>query len=279
MQITKKIIQVDVSIIIVNYKTFHLTKDCIDSVLRFTNGIQYEIILVENGSGDFNETHLKLWNANNIKIIVSPENLGFAKGNNLGIESAAGKYILLLNSDTYLTNNAIKTTFDFAESKSNFGVLSARLIFPDGRHQSVAQRFPCAKYLLIELFRLQKLMTKKAAGKCLLGAFFDHRENTTADWVWGAYFLFPKEVLTRLPLGKLDDTYFMYFEDMQWCMDIKKLGLDIHFCAEAEVVHIMGGSSASKTKLMEQYEPVFLNRNYSKWHVALIYKLRKMLAS
>jgi GT2 family glycosyltransferase len=69
----------------------------------------------------------------------------------------------------------------------------------------------------------------------------------------------------------------MYFEDMQWCMDIKKLGYQIHYYADAEVVHIMGGSSGSKTKLMEQYEPVFLKRNYSKVEVWLIQKLKKML--
>jgi GT2 family glycosyltransferase len=184
---------------------------------------------------------------------------------------------LLLNSDTYLKENSILTTFKYLETRPKVGVVSARLIFPDGRYQSVAQRFPSPKYLLMELLRLQKFLPKKQAGKLLLGAFFNHDENTEVDWVWGAYFMFRKEILDRLPEKKLDDSYFMYFEDMQWCMDIKKLGYQIHYYADAEVVHIMGGSSGSKTKLMEQYEPVFLKRNYSKVEVWLIQKLKKML--
>jgi hypothetical protein len=120
-------------------------------------------------------------------------------------------------------------------------------------------------------------MSKRNAGKLLLGAFFNHNENADTDWIWGAYFMFRREILDILPQKKLDDSYFMYFEDMQWCLDIKNLGYKIHFCAETEVVHIMGGSSGSKTKLMEQYEPMFLERNFTKTEIWLIRKLKIML--
>src|SRR5690606_31668768 len=122
------------------------------------------------------------------------------------------------------------------------GVVSARLVYPDGRHQSVAQRFPSVKYQLAELLRLQKLMPRKQAGRFLLGPFFDHKENVKADWVWGAYFFFRAAILKQLPGGKLDDSFFMYNEDIQWCLDIRRLGYEVHFCAETEVVHIMEGS-------------------------------------
>jgi GT2 family glycosyltransferase len=266
----------DVSIVIINYNTYALICDCVRSVIEFTKELTYEIIVVDNASKEFDSQSFKT-KFPSVKLILSEENLGFAGGNNLGNQYATGKYILLLNSDTYLKENSILTTFKYLETRPKVGVVSARLIFPDGRYQSVAQRFPSPKYLLMELLRLQKFLPKKQAGKLLLGAFFNHDENTEVDWVWGAYFMFRKEILDRLPEKKLDDSYFMYFEDMQWCMDIKKLGYQIHYYADAEVVHIMGGSSGSKTKLMEQYEPVFLKRNYSKVEVWLIQKLKKML--
>ena len=268
----------DVSIVIINYNTYELTCDCVCSVIKFTNSISYEIIVVDNASKEFNEADFRT-RFPQVKLILSEQNLGFAGGNNLGNNYAIGKYILLLNSDTYLRENSVLSTFKYLEGRPQVGVVSARLIFPDGRHQSVAQRFPSPKYLFIELFRIQKLMSKKNAGKLLLGAFFNHLENAEADWVWGAYFMFRREILDSLPQKKLDDSYFMYFEDMQWCWDIKNLGYAIHFCAETEVVHIMGGSFGSKTKLMEQYEPVFLERNFTKTEIWLIQKLKKMLTS
>lgn len=252
----------DISVIIINYKTHGLTKACIDSVVEHTTGLSYEVILVENGSGQFSGQDAALWQAD-VQVIVSPDNLGFAGGNNLGIRQATGKYILLLNSDTYLISNALLTAYDYMERHPEAGVMSLRLIYPDGRHQSVAQRFPSVRYGLIELLRLQKLMGRKRAGRTLLGAFFDHRETVRADWVWGAFFMFPAAVLERLPGRRLDERYFMYAEDKQWCLDIGRAGYEIHFCADAEVVHIGGGSSGNKSELMQQNERLFLDKNHS----------------
>lgn len=252
----------DVSIIIINYKTFELTNNCIDSIFRYCSSVNYEIILVENGTAEFNQQNVSHW-GDKVKLVVSQENLGFAGGNNLGIKQANGKYILLLNSDTYLIDDAIFPTFQYLEKHNEVGVVSAKLIYPDGRPQSAAQRFPSIQYKIIELLRLQKMMSKRAAGKLLLGSFFDYDETVAVDWVWGAYFMFPKRILLQLPNQQLDDTYFMYFEDMQWCMDIRKLGYQIHYFAEAKVVHLLGGSSGKKNEMMEQNGDIFMKRNYS----------------
>ncbi len=266
----------DVSIVIINYNTLQLTRACIESVISYTKGLSYEIILVDNASTE--EASILKEDYPSIHFIRSQVNLGFAGGNNLGITAATGKYILLLNSDTYLQQNALLITFNYLEKHSEAGVVSARLVYPDGRHQSAAQRLPSVRYLLIELFRIQKLLPKRSAGKLLLGAFFDNKENTTADWVWGTYFMFRREILKQLPEGKLDDRYFMYNEDMQWCIDIRKLGYQIHFCADAEVVHIMGGSAGKKNKMMEENGRLFMERNYSRLHRWLINILQPIVA-
>lgn len=262
----------DVSIIIINFNTITLTRNCIASVQQFTADINFEIILVDNASTETDVSVLQN-EFPSIKLVQSHLNLGFAGGNNLGIQYASGKYILLLNSDTYLKDNAILSLFNYMEEHPEAGVVSPRLIFPDGRHQSVSQRFPSIKYSLIELLRLQKFMPKAQAGKILLGPFFNHQETVRVDWVWGACFMFRAPILEKLPSKKLDETYFMYFEDMQWCLDITKLGYEIHFFAGAEVIHLMGGSSGSKNKMMLENGELFLKRNYPAWQIRWIKKL------
>lgn len=267
---------IDVSVIIINFNTFQLTTNCITSVKHFTSGITYEIIVVDNASTE-KDISLLLDEFPFIRIIKSPLNVGFAKGNNLGIIEAKGKYLLLLNSDTAMVENTLFKLLSHLEANPKVGVVSPRLIFPDGKHQSVAQRFPSIKYSLIELFRIQKLLPGGKAGRLLLGAFFDHRETVRVDWVWGACFMFPKFILGQLPGNKLDETYFMYFEDMQWCMDIQKLGYEIHFFADSEVIHLMGGSSGKKNAMMIENGNLFLRKNYRKWEIKWINELQNLL--
>lgn len=265
----------EVSVIIVNYNTTQLTRACLQSLMLHTTGISYEVIVVDNASKE-PANALKL-EFPEIVFIQSTTNLGFAGGNNLGIEQAKGEYILLLNSDTLLKENSIKISLDFLKKRQEVGVVSCRLIYPNGQHQSVAQRFPSIKYALIELFRLQKLMSKEQAGKCLLGSFFDHQSTTQVDWVWGAFFMFKASHLSLLPNKKLDDTYFMYYEDMQWCLDFKKQGLKTYFLADTEIIHLMGGSSANKEGLMKQNKTIFMHSNFSQIHLFLINQLQKLL--
>lgn len=268
----------DVSIIIINYNTFELTSKCIESLYQYNNGFEYEIILVDNASTECDANIFKQ-KFPNINLVISNTNLGFAGGNNLGIQQATGNYILLLNSDTELIENSIKICLDYMNVNTKVGVLSPKLIFPDGKHQSVAQRLPSLKYSLIEFFRIQKILTKQQAGKLLLGSFFNHNETVKVDWVWGAFFLFRRELLQLLPDKKLDDTYFMYCEDMQWCLDIKKLGYEIHYLATTKVIHKMGGSSGKKNEMMERNGRLFMERNYSSLEIKLINKLNQWLSN
>lgn len=268
----------DLSIIIINYNTKALTTQCIASVYQYTRGLSFEIILVDNNSTETGiEEVQEKWP--DIKLLKSQENIGFAGGNNLGIQHARGEYILLLNSDTYLKDNAFLTLLNYIKKDAAIGVVSPRLIFEDGRLQSAAQRFPSIRYKLFEFFRLQKLMPANKSGKILLGSFFKYDQNAEVDWVWGTCFLFPAHVLNKLPAKKLDDTYFMYNEDMQWCMDIKKAGYKIHFCADAEIVHIMGGSNAAKEKLMKENAQLFMRRNYNRLHRGVLKIMNKVIAS
>lgn len=236
-----------VSIIIINYNTFRLTCECIASVFEQSRGFEFEVILVDNASTEC-EADLFLEKFPQISLIKSPKNVGFARGNNLGIAQAKGAYVLLLNSDTKLLENSILLALERFEQGENIGVLSTALIYPDGRLQPVANRFPSIRVELIELLRLQKLMTKSQRAKALLGFFFDHQSEIKADWVWGAFFLTKRSIIEQFPEKKLFDDFFMYYEDVQWCYYIKKkLGYEVLYFPQTKVIHY--GSASSKTEI------------------------------
>lgn len=232
----------DVSIIIVNYNTYKYTAKCIDSVIRFTKGVNYQIILVDNASTECSPDVFKQ-EFPAIELIKSEVNSGFTGGNNLGIEKAKGDYILLLNSDTELTEDSISTCVNFLKIHQKIGVVTCKLLYPDGTIQKQCQRFPSIKLALLELFRLHKLIPQPKRGALLQGGFFDHLTSIYCDSVWGAFFMFPKKILNQFEGNKLPGDIFMYAEDMLWCYAIKQMGYKVYYNAETAVIHHMGASA------------------------------------
>jgi GT2 family glycosyltransferase len=184
--------------------------------------------------------------------------LGFSKGNNIGICDANGKYILLLNSDTELLNNAISIAIEKMESDNSIGVISGLLRSPNGQIQATASRFPSIKRELRELFRLNKSFNKEKRSLYNLGEEWNPYEQVEADWVWGTFFLFKKKILDNFQ-GKLPDKLFMYAEDIDWCWKIKKLGLKIIYYPKAMILHHGGASLPSEMEHSKFYNRMFPN--------------------
>ncbi len=265
-----------VSIVIINYNTYDLTCQCISSVIEYTKDIEYEIILVDNASTEC-DSALFLDKFPNIILIKSPVNTGFAGGNNLGIKESKGEYILLLNSDTYLLENSIKLSIDRIRKDESIGVLSCKLIYPDGRVQATYSRFPSIAISLFETLRLQKIFPKFGS-KYLLSSFYDGNNEIEVDWVWGAFFLMPRTLIIKLPEGKLSERFFMYCEDMEWCYQIKKLGYKVLYYPETPTVHLLGGSnSKTKVKSILNNRAIFMSHNYNKFHIILIRFCERLL--
>jgi GT2 family glycosyltransferase len=258
-----------VSVIIINYNTFELTSQTIASVIQQTSGISYEIVLVDNASTEC-DADLFLKTFSSVQLIKNKTNKGFAKGNNTGIAKSKGEYILLLNSDTELKNNCLQIGIDTLKNNAQLAVVSVKLMYPDGKIQPQCIRFPSVKLLLLEKFRLHKLFSPAKRGKLLLSTYFDHQTYTEPDAVWGTFFMFPKSVLERLPEKKLNDDYFMYYEDIQWCLDFKKLGMKIAYEPAGEVIHYHGKSKGDKTELMKKNKMTFLKKNYSSIKIFLL---------
>src|ERR1700722_8998967 len=220
----------DVSIVIINYNTFELTCKCIRSVMQHTKGVSYEIILVDNASTE-RDTDSFLNEFPAIRLIKSKENTGFTGGNNLGIKYATAPYILLLNSDTELTEDSIAICYEVIRQDNSIGVITCKLLSPNGKVQKQCLRFPSIMLALIEMFRLHKLISQPKRGALMSGGFFDHLSSMYVDSVWGTFFMFPTTVLERFPDKKLPGSFFMYSEDLEWCYAIKKMGYKIYYNA------------------------------------------------
>lgn len=247
-----------ISIIIINYNTLKLTTNCIQSIYDQTKYGNFEIILIDNASTECNpEVFLELFP--DIQLVKSRHNVGFAGGNNLGISKANGEYILLLNSDTELLNDAITKAIAIFEQEANIGVLSGQLLSPDGSIQTQAGRFPSITREIRELFRLNKLLSPKQRAHYYLGTECDYNVPIDADWVWGAFFLFRKSDLEFFPDKKLHDTFFMYGEDMQWCYHFKKkLNKRIVIHPAPKIMHHIGASDKSSLKGFQRYKEKML---------------------
>jgi GT2 family glycosyltransferase len=264
------------SIIVINYNTFLLTCKCLSSIYKHTQNLDFEIILVDNASTECDAEHFKK-KFPKIVLIKSPENLGFAKGNNLGLQYAKGKYILLLNSDIELVENSILVCLQKLQNNPEIGAVGPKLVYPNGSIQHVAGRFPSIQYELIEFFRLHKILGCKS----LLGFYFDHNSEVYVDWIWGAFFLTKREIIQKLPQQKLPEDFFMYFEDVQWCYWIKKLGFKILFTPNTKAIHHLSASSKAdkfkrKSKLLIENEKKFLIKHKGRLYTRILYLLRAL---
>ena len=237
------------SIIILNYNSFQLTADCIRSVLANMGDLQAELILVDNDStecdpGKFPELFPS------IILVRSGRNGGFAYGNNKGIEVAKGEFILLLNSDTIIRENSFQLSLDHFRQNPDTGVLGCRMTYPDGSIQYTARRFRSISWELLDMFRfIPLLMSYEKRSVKMLGKYFRHDRNMDCDWLNGAYFMFRKSILQKMPGNKLDDRFFMYGEDQLWCEQVKKLGFVNRFFAGTTIIHINSGSTAIDKQL------------------------------
>lgn len=246
----------DVSIIIVNYKTKELCRDCINSVMEKTEGVSYEIILVDNNSADGSAECLKEMFGDKIRIIESPENIGFGRANNLGIEVSTGEFVFLLNSDTVLINNAIKILRDYIASNENVGIVGGNLYDVGGRGMhSYMLEFPSLKTEKLPCL-IKRVLHKKRKDKD--GKEFNSCGYTIeVGYVTGADMMIRREALNKS--GYFDKEFFMYSEEVELTHRIRKNGYKVFSVPEARITHLEGASSGTKNALNEFKEKNWLN--------------------
>src|SRR3989344_7200678 len=268
----------ELSVIIVNWNTKKLLEACLESIYKYTKnsrslagarddekggsersfanaqddgeweqddegvkGINFEVIVVDNGSTDSSQEMMKK-KFPQVKLVSNKQNLGFTKANNQGIKIAKGKYILLLNSDTYLIENSFKQLLDKARSMGeNLGALGPLLLNEDRSIQQSVGFFPH----LPQVFWWMTFIDDLPGGQLLKPYHVDHdsfyQKEREVDWVTAAAILVPQKVVKEV--GLLDEKIFMYGEEVEWCHRIKKAGFKAYFSPITKIVHIGRGSS------------------------------------
>lgn len=228
---------IELSIIIVSYNVRQLLLDCIKSVIDTCGGINYEIIVVDNTSSDGSVDSVRE-SFPQVCVIANKDNVGFARANNQGYEVSRGKFILLLNPDTIVKPGAIQSVLDFLKNTPDAGLAGCRLLNPDGSLQKSIKRFPSIREHIGGIFFVDKLPHFNAI-HCRASPF-------AIDYCSGAFMMVRKEVLGRMPI--LNPEYFMYSEEKDLSLRLKRKGWKTYFVPFGEVIHF-GGQS---TRLMPE---------------------------
>lgn len=234
---------VDVSIIIVNWNTQDILKKCLKSIYTQTQHINFEVILIDNASSDDSVQMVKEIFPEVI-LIENQENRGFAAANNQGIAIAKGRYVLLLNSDTVILNNAISKTISFADDNPEAAVVGCRVLNPDRSLQPTCFMFPSILNMVLSSSYLYKLLPRsKFFGRERM-TWWDRSDVREVDVVIGCFMLVRPQAIEQV--GMMDEQYFMYCEETDWCYRFKQTGWKNVFTPEAEIIHLGGVSSRQK---------------------------------
>ena len=249
---------IDLSVIIVNYKTPSHLKQCIKSIQKNESKLDYEIIVVDNNSQDetvkmieddfmYNYKNEKI---NNVELIANKKNLGFPKAVNQGIKKSKGKYILLLNPDITILETSLEQMIDYMKKNPQIAVLGPKLINPNGSIQhSCFSRFTSPQ---IVLYR-RTLFGKKGRGKKIVDDFtmesWDHSIEKDVAWILGSCMLVNKKAIEKV--GLMDKRFFMYMEDVDWCRRFWKAGYKIHYYPQIKMVHYYARASSSEQGLLQ----------------------------
>lgn len=229
------------SVIIVNYNVKNLLRDCLLSVQKAAHSIDTEIIVVDNASSDGSVEMLKA-EFKYVNLIANTQNLGFSKANNQGIAQAQGKYILLLNPDTLINKNTFDDCLNFSKQTNNCGGIGVKMLDANNQFLKESKRgFPTPWASLCRLSFLNKLFPNSAL---LNGYYLGHLsndENHQVEVLAGAFIWIKKSIIDEI--GGLDETYFMYGEDIDFSYRILQAGYHNYYLGTVTILHYKGEST------------------------------------
>lgn len=229
----------DISIIIVSYNTVHLLHEVVAKLRAAAEGLQTEIIFVDNASKD-NSAEVIRNEFPDCQLIVNTENVGFGRANNQALHLATGRYVLLVNTDAFVAKETLKSTLTYMDANPKCGILGVRLEGRDGVLQPCARYFPTPWNTFLQQTGLNRIFKNV---KMVDDMDWAHDTVRKCDWVVGCYYLVRQEVIQQV--GLFDPRYFLYLEEVDHCLSAKKAGWEVVFYPYTTVVHIGGESAKS----------------------------------
>jgi N-acetylglucosaminyl-diphospho-decaprenol L-rhamnosyltransferase len=263
---------IDVSIIIVSWNVTDLLAACLDSIKP--DGLNVEIIVVDSASSD-NAVEMVQSRYPHVKLLAQSENVGFTRGNNIGLKVAQGRYLLLLNPDTEVIGDALSKMVGYMDSHPQVGIVGPHTLNTDGSTQSTKRRFPTFALGFFESTWLQSYAPKSMLDKFYT---FDVADTAVAevDWVQGSCLMARREVYTQI--GGLDEDYVMFSEELDWCKRAKDAGWQVVYLGDAQIIHHGGKSTEQATARKHIHFQTSKLRYYRKYHgVGAAFALRVFL--
>lgn len=263
---------IELSIIIPSFNTKKLLQNCLQSIFEQTKGIDFEVIVIDNASTDSSITMVKQ-KFPQVRLITNSKNLGYAQANNQGVKIAKGKYILFLNSDTIILDQAIEKSLEFIKQKKDIDILGCQLLNQDQTIQPSAGFFPH----LARVFNWMVFVDELPLIKSLTKPYQQsnpgfYQKTQLIDWVTGAFLLVKKQVVKHLK--GFDAKFFMYSEEVDFCYQAFKAGLKTWFYSDAQVTHLKGKSSAEgfSAAILGEYQGIkkFYQKNYPDWQLPIL---------
>ena len=249
-----------VSVIIVHYQVKDLLRNCILSIQKYFQGFDYEIIVVDNNSPN-PEWKVLIDEFDKVNFIELKENLGFSKANNIGVKSAKGEYVYILNPDTEIEGNYFKEILDFADSQDKFGALGLRMHDANGNFLPESKRSVPA---LVNSF--EKLFTKlNNDSKTYYRNDIAETDIAEVEVMTGANLLMKKSVYEEV--GGFDERYFMYGEDIDLCYTILRKGYKNFYYGKYSILHYKGESTVRDKIYLERFfgaMDIFIDKYYKK---------------
>jgi N-acetylglucosaminyl-diphospho-decaprenol L-rhamnosyltransferase len=234
----------DVTVILVSYNTADLLERTLSALKEGRGTLQLQVIVVDNASHD-NSVELVRTKYPEVELIQNATNVGFALANNQALSLAHARYVLLLNSDAFVSPDTLPKTVEFMDAHPNCGVLGVKLVGEDGSLQPSCRYFPTPWNIFLASTGLQRYFPR---AKLVDDMAWDHASVRDCDWVPGCFYLVRYEVIARV--GLFDSRYFAYYEEVDHCRAVRKAGWSVTYYPYTQVCHI-GGASAASTGLLD----------------------------
>ena len=237
----------DLSIVIVNHDTHALLEDCLKSVFEQTRRVSFEVFVVDN-SRDQSAVRPVVERFPGVELILQERNSGFAAANNEAIRRSSGRWVLLLNADTWLLDGTLDKVVEFGRSRSRAGAIGCRVLNPDRTLQRSCFTFPGLLNLFLVSTYLHALFPRsRLFGRAEL-TWWDYDDEREVDFVKGCFLMANREAIAEV--GLLDEDYFVYGEEADWCRRMKQRGWPTVYTPCAEIVHIGEGSTRNVARAM-----------------------------